>query len=166
MYADGYAWTGCAAYASPPLWNRRDSIIACDKILPPATEPTNSNKTMFNSCGIVHGVTFPFYSFCRINGLLWFCRMGAAIIDFFYSRFCFLILHFILLSPCSYSIIQPKKFVNVPKSKHFMNEWAILCYMALYAVISCYSVLSHARNFLFARPLSPVNGRDERQCRH
>lgn len=149
-----------------PLCGIVEIVFAYDKILPPATEPTNSNKTMFNSCGKVHGVTFPFFSFCRINGLLWFCRMGAAIIGFFYSCFCFLILHFILLSPCNCSIIQLKKFVNVPKSKQFMNEWVILCYMALYAVISRYSVLSHARNFLFARPPAPVNGQDKRQSRH
>ena len=75
-------------------------------------------------------------------------------------------IHIMLFSPCIYSVIQSKKFVNVPKSKQFMNEWVILCYMALYAVISRYSALSHARNFLFARPPAPVNGQDKRQSRH
>ena len=45
-----------------------------------------------------------------------------------------------------------------------MNEWAMLCYMTLYAVISCYSVLSHARKIFVVHaqcPLSMVkmNGR-------
>ena len=34
-----------------PLCGIVEIVFACDKILPPATEPTNSNKTMFDSSG-------------------------------------------------------------------------------------------------------------------
>ena len=34
-----------------PLCGIVEIVFACDKILPPATEPTNSNKTMFIPAG-------------------------------------------------------------------------------------------------------------------
>ena len=57
----------------------------------------------------------------------------------------------------NYSIIYAKKFVNTPKSKQFMNEWAMLCYMTLYAVISHYSVLSHAKKIFTMHALCPLS---------
>ena len=66
-------------------------------------------------------------------------------------------IHIMLFSPCIYSVIQSKKFVNVPKSKQFMNEWVILCYMALYAVISRYSVLSHTEKIFTMHALCTLS---------
>ena len=124
-------------------------------------------QTQIKRCSILRESAwrdFPFLLIFPYKRPVLICRIGAAVIDFFYSRFCFLILHFILLSPYNYSIIQPKKFVNVPKRKQFMNEWAILCYMALCAVISRYSVLSHAGKIFAMHALCPlsmvkINGR-------
>lgn len=38
-----------------------------------------------------------------------------------------------------------------------MNEWAMLCYMTLYAVISHYSVLSHAEKIFTMHALCPLS---------
>jgi len=38
-----------------------------------------------------------------------------------------------------------------------MNEWAMLCYMTLYAVISHYSVLSHAKKIFTMHALCPLS---------
>lgn len=67
--------------------------------------------------------------------------------------------------PCgNYSIIEAKNVVNIPETKQFMNEFAVWCYISLYAVIWCYFVLSHTRKIFVSQPLTPVNGQDERQA--
>ena len=38
-----------------------------------------------------------------------------------------------------------------------MNEWAMLCYMTLYAVISRYSVLSHTEKIFTMHALCPLS---------
>ena len=38
-----------------------------------------------------------------------------------------------------------------------MNEWAMLCYTTLYAVISRYSVLSHAEKIFTMHALCPLS---------